>query len=143
MSVFIDNSADITRRLKNAIKAAYTDIGKAVTDHARDNVVVNTGVLRDSIRFETHEDYVTIGSDSEYSSYVELGTGPNYTIPPEWEKNIAQRGHHVDEPWRYFDDRDGEWHIGGFVTARPYLRPAVLDNVAELQRIFEDHLRNA
>lgn len=143
MSIFIDNSGKINSKLKAAIKAAYKDIGEAVAGHARDNVVKKTGALADSIRFEVYDDHVTIGSDSEYSSYVELGTGPNYTPPPAWEHNAAERGYHTDDPWWYFDDRDGEWHIGWFVTARPYLAPAILDNVAELQRIFENHLHNA
>lgn len=143
MSSFVDNSEAIKQKLKSAIKSAYKDIGEAVAKHAKDNVVVRTGELRDSIRSEVFEDRVTIGSDSEYSSYVELGTGPNYEAPPEWERNAAERGHHSDDPWWYFDERDGEWYLGWFVTPRPYLRPAVLDNVDELQRIFENHLHNA
>ena len=140
---FVDNSGEVMRKLKAAVKSAYQDIGEAVTQHAKDNVVVKTGELRDSIRFEVFDDRVTIGSESEYSSYVELGTGPNYTVPPKWERNAAQRGHHTNDPWWYFDERDGTWYLGWFVTSRPYLKPAILDNVAELKRIFEDHLRNA
>lgn len=140
---FIDNSGVINGKLKAAIKAAYKDIGEAVASHARDNVVKKTGALADSIRFEVYDDRVTIGSDSEYSSYVELGTGPHYTPPPAWEHNAAERGYHTDDPWWYFDDRDGEWYLGWFVTARPYLAPAVLDNVAEFRSIIESHLHNA
>ena len=143
MQGFTDNSGRITQRLRTAIRRAYNDIGEFVAERARDNVVRRTGALADSIRFEVYDDHVTIGSDSEYSSYVELGTGPHYTPPPRWERNAAERGHHTDDPWWYFDERDGEWHIGWFVTARPYLAPAILNNVAELQRIFENHIHNA
>lgn len=143
MQGFTDNSERVTQRLRAAIRRAYNDIGEFVADRARENVVKRTGALADSIRFEVFDDHVTIGSDSEYSSYVELGTGPYYTIPPQWIRNAAERGYHTDDPWWYFDERDGEWYLGWFVTARPYLRPAVMDNVDELQRIFENHLHNA
>ena len=143
MQGFTDNSRHITQRLRAAIQRAYNDIGEFVADHARENVVRRTGALADSIRFEVFDDRVTIGSDSEYSSYVELGTGPHYTVPPQWIRNAAERGHHTDDPWWYFDERDGEWYLGWFVTARPYLRPAVMDNVGEIRRVFENHLHNA
>lgn len=143
MQGFTDNSGRVLGRLRTAVRNAYRDIGEAVANHARDNVVRRTGALADSIRFEVFDDRVTIGSDSEYSSYVELGTGPYYTVPPQWEHNAAERGYHTEDPWWYFDERDGEWYLGWFVTARPYLRPAVMDNVDEIQRIFEDYLHHA
>ena len=140
---FTDNSNTINSKLKAAIKAAYNDIGQTVVNYAKDNVVRKTGALADSIRFEVFDDRVTIGSDSEYSSYVELGTGPHYVAPPEWMHNASVRGHHTDDPWWYFDERDGEWYLGWFVTSRPYLKPAVMDHIQELKDIFENHIHNA
>ncbi len=87
------------------------------------------GTLRDSIDYEvdTTGDIktVSIGSDVEYAPYVELGTGPNFNPPPEWEQ---------------FDVPKPKGLGHSYVKPRPYLRPAVADHVKEYENIIKSEL---
>lgn len=141
----VDNSSMILDMLHDAVVAALDEIGKTIVDSAKDNVPRKTGVLADSITHIVDDSgyTVTVGSNANYAGYVELGTGPHYTAPPGWIRNTAQRGHHTEEPWWYYDDRDEQYHIGGFVTSRPFLQPAVTNNVNKLEAILKNHLKNA
>lgn len=56
---------------------------------------------------------------------VELGTGPYFTPPPEWEE---------------FDSPKGSGIGKGYVHARPFLRPAIEDHQEQLQRIAKNEL---
>lgn len=49
-------------------------IGQRVLQLAKEIVPVRTGALRDSITMKEDGDGIVIGSDLEYSIYVELGT---------------------------------------------------------------------
>lgn len=56
---------------------------------------------------------------------VELGTGPNFTPPPEWES---------------FDTPKGSGIGHGYVKPRPYLRPAIEDHMNEYEQIMKSEL---
>ena len=84
------------------------------------------GTLRNSITHNADSDMVAIGSNVEYAPYVELGTGPYFEAPPEWEQFDAPRG-------------SGSGH--GYVHPRPYLKPAILDHVDEYEKIAGDILK--
>lgn len=130
-------------RLDGACRKTCEEIGEAAAGHARDAAPVDTGALRDSYMHHVLDDrHVRVGSPLDYAPFVELGTGPNYEQPPGWVTNLAQRGHHLEDPWWYYGD-DGEWHLGWFIRSQPHLRPAFLNNVAEYMQIFERNLRNA
>lgn len=86
------------------------------------------GTLRNSITHDIDGDDIMIGTNVEYAPYVELGTGPNFTPPPEWEQfNVPTAS--------------GVGH--SFVKPRPYLRPALADHLDEYKEIFEKELKNA
>ena len=83
------------------------------------------GTLRDSITHQTDENSVTVGSNVVYAPFVELGTGPNFVPPPEWE---------TFAPY----SKKGGGHR--YVHPRPYLRPAIEDHLGEFKEIIESEL---
>lgn len=84
------------------------------------------GTLRNSITHDADSDMVSIGTNVEYGPYVELGTGPYFEAPPEWEQFGSVQG-------------SGAGH--GYVHPRPYLKPAILDHVNEYETIAGDILK--
>lgn len=83
------------------------------------------GTLKNSITHVVSEDTVSIGSNVEYAPYVELGTGPNFTPPPEWETFDAPRGRGVGH---------------AYVKPRPYLRPAIEEHRGEYEQVMKSEL---
>lgn len=86
------------------------------------------GTLRNSITHQVDDDTVSVGTNVEYAPYVELGTGPHFTPPPEWESFDTPRG-------------SGIGH--GYVKPRPYLRPAIEDHMNEYEKIIKNELKNS
>ena len=132
-----DNSDEILNGLSQAKQRALEIIGQKLEKYAKALCPVGTvestgkkgyrgGTLRGSI---THgienEDTVYVGTNVEYAPYVELGTGPNFTPPPEWEDFT------VTSPI-------GVGH--GYVRPRPFLSPAITDHKSELEDIFRQEL---
>lgn len=131
-----DNSAEILRMLENAVTKALTEVGLKAEKYAKALCPVGTvestgkkgyrgGTLRNSITFDVEENTVSIGSNVEYAPYVELGTGPNFTPPPEWEQFDTPRG-------------SGVGH--GYVKPRPYLKPAIENHLSEYETIIQREL---
>ena len=85
------------------------------------------GTLRNSITHSIDDDTLSVGSNVEYAPYVELGTGPNFTPPPEWES---------------FDTPKGSGVGHGYVKPRPYLRPAIEEHLSEYADIIEKELKS-
>ena len=83
------------------------------------------GTLRNSITHQVEDKTVLLGTNVEYAPYVELGTGPNFTPPPEWES---------------FDTPKGSGVGHGYVKPRPYLRPAIEEHRAEYEQIMKSEL---
>ena len=84
--------------------------------------------LRNSITHEVElgdEASVSISSNVEYAPYVELGTGPNFKAPPEWEE------FNVPSP-------SGIGH--SYVKPRPFLKPAIEEHLSEYESIIKNEL---
>lgn len=74
VEIIEDNREVVSQGIKNAIRNALREIGKAAVGHATDRVPVRTGNLKSSIAYDSDDEQVIIGSDVYYASYVELGT---------------------------------------------------------------------
>lgn len=134
-----DNSDQFREALEQAKARALEIIGGKIERYAKALCPVGTeestgikgyrgGTLRNSITHRVDGDTVMAGSNIKYAPYVELGTGPHYTPPPEWMQNTAERGHGIGH---------------GFVHPRPYLRPAVKDHTDEYKNVINRELKNA
>ena len=87
------------------------------------------GTLRNSITHQVvNGDTLEVGTNVEYAPYVELGTGPNFNPPPEWEHFEASKGVGIGK---------------GYVTSRPYLRPAIENHKQEYEDLIKLELKNA
>ena len=133
----IDNSADALAGLERAKARTLEMIGLKAEGYAKKLCPVGTvestgikgyrgGTLRDSITHTVDGDTVAVGSNVEYAPYVELGTGPHFEPPPDWETFSSKRGSGVGR---------------GYVKPRRYLQPAIEEHAGEYKTIWESELR--
>ena len=112
--------AALSKRMK---KACYT-----VEKTAKSFAPVDTGALRRSIasRVYTEGGNVVgeIYSDLDYAIYVEYGTGIH-----------AESGGGRETPWVYMDDK-GEFHTTQGMYPQPFMRPALTQERAAVERIL-------
>ena len=123
---FTDNTAEVLAAAEQACTSALEIIGGKAESYAKGLVPVDTGTLRNSITHQVDGDNVMIGSAVHYAPYVELGTGKEYSPPPEWLANNAPRGAGV---------------IAASQKPRPYLRPAVENHIDEYKHVIESELK--
>lgn len=134
-----DNTQEVLNSLDDAIEKALTTIGIKAEKYAKALCPVGTpestgkkgyrgGTLRNSITFNVdtsgENNYVEIGSNVEYAPYVELGTGPKFTPPPEWEE---------------FDAPQGGGQKNG-MRPRHFLRDAIADHMDEYGNVIKKEL---
>ena len=143
IDITADNSAEILNALDQASAKIMTMIGIKAEKYAKALCPVGTpestgikgyrgGTLRNSITFNVTSSgssaELSVGTNVEYAPYVELGTGPYFTPPPEWEQ---------------FDTAKGSGIGKGYVRPRPYLRPAIEDHIKEYADLAKTELKNA
>lgn len=138
MSVtFIDNSLECLSGLDRAREKALEMIGLKAEGYAKELCPVGTqestgkkgyrgGTLRNSITHRVSDETMELGSNVEYAPYVELGTGPHFVPPPEWERFEAEKGKGVGR---------------AYVKPRPYIRPAIENHAGEYRKIMERELK--
>lgn len=133
----IDNSAKALAELSRAKARALEIIGLKAEGYAKRLCPVGTvestgikgyrgGTLRNSITHEVSGDVLSVGSNIPYAAYVELGTGPHFEPPPDWESFSSKRGSGVGR---------------GYVKPRRYLQPAIEEHAGEYKTIWESELR--
>lgn len=139
MAEIRDNHIKVIINAKGAaVERALEKIGILAEKYAKARCPVGTvestgkkgyrgGTLRNSITHEVRGDNMTIGTNVEYAPFVELGTGPYFTPPPEWEQ---------------FSDSKGSGIGHGYVRPRPYLRPAIVDHMDEYKKALENELKS-
>lgn len=135
---FTDNSGKFLAELERAKKKALETIGLKAEGYAKKLCPVGTpestgiagyrgGTLRNSITHRVENgDTMALGSNVEYAPYVELGTGPHFKPPPEWEQFTTERGSGVGN---------------AYVKPRAYIRPAIEDHRDEYKNIAERELK--
>lgn len=138
MSVHLtDNSAEALAELTRAKERALETIGLKAEGYAKRLCPVGTvestgikgyrgGTLRNSITHTVSGDVLSVGSNVEYAPYVELGTGPHFEPPPDWETFTSKRGSGVGR---------------GYVKPRRYLQPAIEEHAGEYKNIAENELK--
>ena len=125
-----DHSDEVLAALESACLKALEECGLVGEGYAKKLCPVGiTSNLRNSITHTVSdsEKAAYIGTDSEYSIYVECGTGIYY---PGGRKT----------PWTYQDEK-GDWHLTHGQRAQPYIKPAVADHVAQYVRIIKQELK--
>lgn len=143
---FEDHSDEILQRLADAKEYILGKIGDKAVDYAQELCPVGTvesvgswakkngkgkrtyrgGTLRNSITRRVDGDVLSVGSNVEYAPYVELGTGPHFKPPPEWEE---------------FEVPPSKGTGRAYVKPRPFIRPAIEDHAEEYKEIAEKVLK--
>lgn len=126
-----DMSEEIKAAAKEQILKALNHIGLKMVEYAQKLCPVDTGRLRQSITYQVDDDEtsVTVGSNSEYATYVELGTGEHSEVGGTPEKR-----------WVYRDPLTGETRIGVPQKPRHFIKPAVADHESEWREIMHKEL---
>lgn len=138
IEITMNNTEEVLSSLGQASEKILTMIGIKAEKYAKALCPVGTaestgikgyrgGTLRNSITFEVEDDTISVGSNVEYAPYVELGTGPYFEAPPEWEEFNAPRGSGAGS---------------GYVRPRPFLRPAIENHIEEYKNIIDRELRS-
>ena len=133
----IDNSAEVLAGLKRAKARALEIIGLKAEGYAKRLCPVGTvestgkkgyrgGTLRNSITHTVDGDVLSVGGNIPYAAFVELGTGPHFEPPPDWETFTSKRGSGVGR---------------GYVKPRRYLQPAIEEHAGEYKTIAENELK--
>ncbi len=127
---FENNSGEVISTMQEAAIRALEKCGLTAEEYAKRLAPVDTGNLRNSITHQVDdgESAVYIGSNVEYATYVELGTG-----------KYAEGGRPT--PWVY-QDAEGNWHWTAGNPAQPFLKPAVADHAQTYRNIIEDEMKN-
>lgn len=124
---------------------------------------VHDGYLRQSINWDIDTDgrqiTGTVYTDLEYSTYVELGTGPKgamdhagisplvnpvYTMEPWWihesqlDPGIGELYH-----WPHIDTPDGRFYKCSGQAAQPFMYPALADNEQTVINILKKGIKKA
>lgn len=139
VTITTNNIPDVLKALDTAAPKILEIIGLKAEKYAKALCPVGTvestgikgyrgGTLRNSITHQVNDKTVSIGTNVEYAPYVELGTGPHFTPPPDWENfNVPPA--------------KGVGH--GYVKPRPYLRPSIENHLNEYKDVVENELKNA
>lgn len=122
----------IKEQSKEEVKKAMTMIGLLVQASATLRAPVDLGNLKNSITYEPTDTEVTIGTNVEYAPYMEFGTGI-----------YAEKGDGRKTPWRYFNRKLNTFIWTRGMQPRPFLRPALDENIPNIIKILSDALVSA
>ena len=121
----IDNSEETIDAKDEAIRRALEAVGIQAEGHAKIKCPVDTGRLRGSISHQVGSGFdssVYIGTNVEYAPSVEYG--------------------HKQQVGRYVP-AIGKRLKRAFVPAKPFLKPAIEENLDEYKNIFHKFLKGS
>lgn len=126
-----DMSEEIKSAAKEQVLRALSRIGSKMHEYATKLAPVKTGALRDSIAFQVDPDEpaVYIGSNSEYATYVELGTG-----------EYSEVGGTPKKRWVYQDKATGQYRIGTPQKPRRFIKETIEKNINDYKEIIKEYL---
>jgi len=130
-----DNSSAILTQLNMAKAQTLEQCGLMAEGFAKDLCPVDTGNLRNSITHTVDGNTMTVGTATEYSTYVEMGTG-----------KYATNGNGRPTPWVYPTgklDKNGNmiFCMTHGQKPQPFIKPSVADHIATYQAIFEKNIK--
>ena len=120
--------------VKNAKRGGLTAASEIVEGSAKLLLsgMVDTGNLMGSINYKVvSEDEAHVGTNVKYAPYVEFGTGRH-----------AEGGGGRSTPWVYYHPKYGFVKTEG-MPPRPYLRPALDNNKARIEKMIGDVIGKA
>lgn len=133
-----DNTGQVLASMKAQVARALEIIGGKAESYTKALTPVDTGALRNSFTHSVDGNKVTVGSNLEYSSYVELGTGKLYSPPPEWIESHAKKGRGLDR-W-FYKDEQGKWHVGYPRKGIHMLQNGIMNHLDEFKEIIKSEL---
>lgn len=118
----------IDEELNERVAAALLKACLLVEADAKRNCPTGDGQLRQSITHDVDKEKLegVIGTNVDYAPYVEIGTGI-----------YSSEGTGRKTPWKYQNEKTGEWHWTRGMHPRPYLQPAMEANKDKIQKCFE------
>lgn len=153
-----DHSAEVYKELEAACQRALEKCGLAAVNYATKLCPVVTGELRDSITHKVidSEKAAYIGTNSEYATYVEMGTGVYGPAPTSgyWvyvrggeskKSNSPGKRYTFEEAKRIVAilRRKGlDAHMTDGRKATPFIKPAVANHAEQYQKIIKRELKN-
>lgn len=133
-----DNTEEVIAQAQEAVNRSLEIIGGKAESYTKALTPVKTGALRNSFTHSVGGATVSVGSNSSYASYVELGTGNLYSPPPEWIESHAKRGRGLDH-WVYMGD-DGQFHMGYPRVGVHMLQKGMGDHLDEYKDVIKTEL---
>jgi len=155
-----DYSDKVLAAVNNAVERFLESAGEAAEGHAKDSLTeskaVDTGNLRDGVTHAVDGNTLYVGTNSEYGAYVEYGTG-KYNGGYGWWVYVkggdeSKKGSAADKRYTYEEakrimailrSKGLDAHMTEGMPARPYIKPAIADHIAEYKDLLEQSLKNA
>jgi len=127
--IVVDNLQEfINNGMQEYIQKGLTDACLLVEGSAKRNAPSRDGQLRQSITHDIEDFTGYVGTNLEYAPYVEIGTGIHSSEGTGRE----------DVPWRYKDEKTGQWYTTYGQESKPFLQPAVEENKQEIMKCFKE-----
>ena len=143
---FEDHSDDVKRALEAQVERALEAAGLLAEGYAKANLTqfprVDTGRLRNSVTHVVQKEWAgrrvaCVGTNVEYTPYVEYGTGPMAEGTTADGKQIHGR---QDVPW-FYKDANGKGHLSYGMAASHFLKKSASDQGDQYRQIAMKYLK--